>query len=416
LSGQALRAAALLTATLLGLAHPAQAQEAIFGRDTVHGLVELGWAAADGEQSFVDGGFGKTAFSGARAGGWKGEAQLSQAVVEWRPRFSFALGAVVSGQWQADVSPRLDLDEAYLQFKAPPAAEGRFSARAGIFYPPVSLEHGGIGWTTTDLLSASALNSWIGEEVKVGGIEASYARRLGEHTLTATAAAFGWNDTAGTLLSFRGWALDGLRAGPRTDFQLPPLSPFIGLRQADETYPMWEIDRRAGYYGRLEWRPPAPLALSAFYYDNRGDRTSVRELQWAWETRFANLGLAWDPDERTHIKAQAMGGETWMGYARPKIWADVRFRAAYLLAARDVGEDVASARLDWFDARSHNAMDDDDETGWAATAGWRHRLGAHADLLAELQHVASTRPARVLAGESSKQDQNVIHTALRLHF
>jgi hypothetical protein len=409
-------AVAGLAAALLGLGCPARAQEAIFGRDTIHGLVELGWAAADGEKSFLDNGFGKTPFSGAGDGGWKGEAQLSQAVVEWRPRFSFALGAVVSGQWQADVSPRLDFDEAYLQFKAPPTAGGRFSARAGIFYPPVSLEHGGIGWTTTDLLSASALNSWIGEELKVGGLEASYARRLGEHTLTATAAVFGWNDTSGTLLSFRGWALDGLRAGPRTDFPLPPLSPFIARRQADETYPMWEIDRRAGYYGRLEWRPPAPIVLSAFYYDNRGDRTSVREQQWAWETRFGDLGLAWDPQERTHIKAQAMTGETSMGFARPRIWADVRFRAAYLLATRDVGEDAATARLDWFDTRSRNAMDDGDETGWAATVGWRHRLGARTDLLTEAQHVDSKRPGRVLAGEAPKQAQNVVHTAVRLHF
>jgi hypothetical protein len=410
------RSAAALAAAVLGLAHPARAQEAIFGRDTVHGLVEIGWAAADGEKSFVDGGFGKTPFSGSRDGGWRAEAQLSQAVVEWRPRFSFALGAVVSGQWQANVTPRFDLDEAYLQLKAPPTSGGRFSARGGVFYPPVSLEHAGLGWTTTDLLSASALNSWIGEEVKVGGLEASYERRLGEHTLTATAAVFGWNDTSGTLLSFRGWALDGLRTGPRSEVELPPLSPFIASRQADETYPMWEIDRRAGYYGRLEWRPPAPLAFSAFYYDNRGDRTSVRELQWAWETRFANLGLAWDPQEGTHIKAQAMRGETWMGYARPRIWADVRFQAAYLLATRDVGEDAASARLDWFENRTHNAMDDDDETGWAATAGWRHRLGDHADLMTEVQRVQSKRPARVLAGENPRQVQDVVHTALRLHF
>jgi hypothetical protein len=45
-----------------------------------------------------------------------------------------------------------------------------------------------------------------------------------------------------------------------------------------------------------------------------------------------------------------------MGYAKPRIWADVRFRAAYLLATRDVGEDAASARLDWFDARSRDAI------------------------------------------------------------
>lgn len=395
----------------------AQAREAIFGRDTLHGLAELSWAGTDGQRSWVQGGFGKNAVPGG-GDGWRGTAGLSQAVVEWRPRFGFGASAVISGQWQADVHSKLDLDEAYLKLKAPPNPYGRVSARVGYFYPPVSLEHGGLGWTTTDLLSASALNSWIGEEVKVGGVEVSLGRRFGDHEVTATAAVFGWNDTSGTLASLRGWALHGLRTGVQTEFALPPLTPFLRPRQADSTYPAWEIDKRAGYYARLEWRPPAPVAISAFHYDNHGDRIAERDLQWAWQTRFSALSALWTPDEATRIRAQALTGRTWMGYAAPETWADVGFRAAYVMATRDVGTGAASLRIDAFDTHDHTRakLDAADEHGWAITGGWRRPLTAWADLFVEAQEIASKRPGRALAGEAAKEDETVLQTAVRLHF
>ena len=411
-------AGALAAGLLLFSANASLAQESLFGRDTLHGMVEIRAGAADGEQSWTKGGFGKTALSGSGDGGWNGTAGVSQAVVEWRPRFSFAASAVISGQWQADVGPKFDFDEAYLKLKAPPGANDRLSARVGLFYPPVSLEHSGIGWTTTDLLSASALNSWIGEEVKVGGAEVSWRRRFGDHELTATAAVFGWNDTSGTLLSFRGWTLDDVRTGARTEFPLPPLSPFIARRQDDETYPNWEIDQRPGYYLRLEWRPPAPVALHVFHYDNRGNRTGERDLQWAWETRFTELGMTWAAGPSTTIRAQALSGRTWMGYAYPQTWVDMSFRAAYLMAIHDIGDGAVSARVDAFGATDHGdrSRDDNTESGWAATVGWRRRLTDWADLLVEAQHLESDRPARRLAGEGPEQVQNLLQSAVRLHF
>src|SRR5262249_54108024 len=132
------------------------------------------------------------------------------------------------------------------------------------------------------------------------------------HEVSATGAVFGWNDTSGTLLSFRGWALHGVRTGLHTEFTLPPLTRFMRRRQDDGTYPAWEIDHRPGFYGRLEWRPPAPVVVQVFHYDNRGDRTSERDLQWAWQTRFSTVSLLWTPDAGTKIRAQALSGRTWM--------------------------------------------------------------------------------------------------------
>ncbi|MGZ6016711.1 MAG: hypothetical protein ACXWKM_13290 [Phenylobacterium sp.] len=396
------------------LGAPAFAQSDIVSPDTFHGLVEVRAGAADGERAWLDGGFGKTSVSGG------GSADLSQAVLEWRPKFGFAVSGVVSVQAQARTDPGVDLDEAYLQLRAPPSELGRLSARIGVFYPPVSMEHDGVGWTTPDMLSASALNSWIGEEVKVGGAEVSWRQDFGGHELEATGAVFGWNDTAGTLLTFRGWTLGETRAGVRIDYDLPTLSTFARQFQVEETYPFRELDRRVGYYARLEWRPPAPVAFNAFYYDNAGDRTAHdSDGQWAWETRFFNAGVRWEPTAEVKVLAQAMTGYTREGHAPPGgVWFDADYQAAYLLASRRLGDDAISGRVDAFRVRDRTfrRIDDNQENGWAATASWRHRLAPHIDLIAEAQHVDSKRAARRLAGEDPKQDQNVLQTALRLSF
>ena len=89
-----------------------------------------------------------------------------------------------------------------------------------------------------------------------------------------------------------------------------------------------------------------------------------------------------------------------------------------MLGERDLGLDALSGRLDWFETndRTLQDVDDNNETGWAVTGAWRHRLAPHADLLFEAMHVSSKRPARVLAGEGAKQSQTVLQSALRLSF
>jgi hypothetical protein len=409
-----------LTAFAVAAALSGAARAEVLSAEAVHGFAEATFGASGGERSWLDGGFGKTSLSGDRSGGLKVEPRLSEAAIEWKPRFNFAVSAVLVAEAQPQLDPAFDVTEAYLALRAPPSRAGRLSARIGYFYPPVSLEHDGVAWSTPDMLSASALNSWIGEEVKVAGAEGALRRSFGAHELAATAAVFGWNDTSGTLLSFRGWALHGVKAGWSTHFDLPPLSPYMAARQGAETYPRLELDHRAGYYGRIEWRPPAPVTIEAFYYDNVGDRVAVNsELQWAWETRFFNLGVRWDMDERTTILAQALNGETLMGYRTPGgLWVDMGFHAAYVLARRQIGEDAISGRLDWFETndRTLQDLDDNDETGWALTAAWRKRLAPHADLLFEAQHVASRRPARALAAEPALRTQTSLQTALRLSF
>jgi hypothetical protein len=397
-----------LVGAMLALSCGAGAHAQVLAPEAFHGLVEVRGAVADGERSWVREGFGKTDVSGA------------QAALEWTPRFNFAVSGVVTALAQSEASPKVDLGEAYLKARAEPTRVGRFSGRVGIFYPPVSMEHDGVAWTTPDMLTGSAINSWIGEEVKVVGAEGTYQGHIGGHQVEATVAVFGWNDTSGTLLSFRGWALHGVRTGVHTEFGLPPLSGFAAGFQAPDTYPFRELDNRPGYYGRLAWRPPAPVSFNATFYDNGGNRTAVdKDGQWAWETRFLNVGMTWEPSEDTKVLAQAMNGETLMGYKIPGgIWIDMGFRSAYVLATHRIGDDALSGRVDWFSTsdRTFQAIDDNEEHGWALTASWRHRLSPHANVILEAQHVESRRAARSLAGDAARQNQTQLQSALRLNF
>jgi len=231
---------------------------------------------------------------------------------------------------------------------------------------------------------------------------------------------FGTNDTSGTLLTFRGWSPHGVRSGMSTKFPLPPMSAFARRFQPRDTVPFLELDDRAGYYARIAWRPPAPVSFSAIHYDNAGNRTAVdTDKQWAWETRFTNLGMTWEPSETTKVIAQAMTGETIMGYRSPVAqWFDMGFRSAFVLASHQLGEDALSARAEWFDTddRSFVTVDNNNEKGWALTAAWRHRLIPHADVLVEAQHIASDRPSRAIVRESAKQNESVLQVALRLSF
>jgi hypothetical protein len=392
----------------------ARAQADLFSPDHFHGVADIRVGEASGERGWTEGGFGKT--------GLTNDLRLSvpRAAVEWTPELAISLEGHVTVQYEPKAGRKLDLNEAFLSWRAPPSPIGKAQVKAGIFYPPVSLEHTGATWTTPDTLSASAINSWIGEEVLVGGLEVSMRHDFGGHELSATGAVFGWDDTSGTLLAFRGWALHGLTTGADTRWKLPPLSTYMGYRQGPYTRPRLELDNRAGWYGKLEWRPPAPISVSAVYFDNSSNKTAVdSDLQWGWETRFTELGVKWEPAEDWTVLAQAIRGETQMGYREgPDLWVDVGYRAAYLMGQKKLGADTVSGRLDWFATsdRTIQNLDDNVEDGWAGTVAWRHHLARHLDLMLEAQKVHSSRNARPQAHELPHQNQTGLQAALRVSF
>jgi hypothetical protein len=225
---------------------------------------------------------------------------------------------------------------------------------------------------------------------------------------------------SGTFLSYRGWALHDLRVGMNSDLPLPPLSRSKVPFQGPINSPFWEVDQRAGYYARLDWQPPLPVTFNLFRYDNRGDRVSTRELQTSWRTRFWNAGAMAALGERSVLKAQALWGNTLVGPDTPfGIPTDVDFATAYLLVSREIGRGTLTARGDWFETHDNSfvASDNNNEDGWAGMLAYKHPVAPFADLIVELLHVDSARPARLAnAGIAADQAQTMIQTALQIGF
>ena len=412
----------LLALTLVcgALAGPraALAQVDLISSETVHGVADVRLSAADGEPSFTDGGFGKSRYGGTAGGGYQGRIELGEAALEWTPRLNWVWSAVIDAGYQPDQEHPIDLYQAYIAFKPVPTSDTRFSARFGYFYPPISLEHDARVWGVTDTITPSAINSWVGEEVKVVGAEATVSRDFAGQSLAATGAVFGYDDTAGTLIAFRGWALHDLKSQANGNFVLPPLPPDIADDQDSETYSTLEIDHRAGFYGKLQWRPAQPLMVEALYYDNRGDGTAVTpDEQWSWATHFTDIGASLQLDEHTRILAQALAGRTRIG-PTSQPYVDVVFSAAYALVTRDIGKGALTGRLDLFQTSDHAPLPltGEGERGWALTGAWRYPLTDLLDLRLEAMRIESTRPSRILAGEPAHQVQTVLQSSLRLSF
>ncbi len=403
------------------LADPVQAGDFdLISPETIHGVIDLRAAAADGEPSFTDGDFGKARYGGAGNEGWTARGQIAEAGLEWRPRFGWNWSATVDVAYQPGQERKIDLIQAYVTYKPAPTTATNFSVRAGLFYPPISLEHDAPLWGVTNTITPSAINSWVGEEVKVAGVEVTVTHEFGDRQLSVTGGVFGADDTAGTLLAYRGWALHDLKSQLGGSFALPPLSPFSSIVQDQDSYSTREIDGRTGHYERIEWRAGNGVDLHIFHYDNRGDRTSVdAEEQWAWDTAFTEGGVRVKFDERTRALFQAMGGRTRDGFPTGRgLFADVSFAAAYALVARDVGADTLTARADAFQIVDHTRRPNDNasEHGWAMTGAWRRPITRNLDLRVEALHVWSDRPSRVLALGTPVQAQTVIQTSLRFTF
>jgi hypothetical protein len=227
---------------------PASASDVrLFTPDTLELNADVRIVAVDGEKGWLDRGFGKLRSGGD--GELRLRPQLGNANLVWQPQLSWSVSATVVAAVQGGARTRAGISQAYLSFRPMRSSTGSAtSARAGLMWPPVSLEHAGADWHVVDSITPSAINSWIGEEVRPAAVEATLATVLGEQRVRVTVAGFAANDTAGTLLSFRGWALHDRTTLAFNAFPLPPLEGPISTIQGPNTHPL--IDLHGGFAHR----------------------------------------------------------------------------------------------------------------------------------------------------------------------
>jgi hypothetical protein len=407
-------------AALWAVPASAQSDLKLFTPDNFELSGDVRLVGVDGEQSWVNGGFGK--LRSGSDGDWRLQPQLGNVNLVWKPQFTWSLGATIVGSVQGGQRTDAGLSQAYLTFRPMRSSKVAISARAGLMWPPVSLEHEGADWHVKDSITPSAINSWIGEEVRPLAAEANLGFSVGANNIRVTAALMAANDTSGTLLTLRGWALHDRTTLASRAQPLPPLDYLVGY-QAPFTHPLLDVHagfaHRPGYYAKLAWQPPLPVRVEFFHYDNRANPENVnKDVEWGWRTHFDNVGAVAELGSGAELKAQVLQGRTLMGFAMPeRRWIDSRFRSAFVLLTRPFGSIRLTARVDAFGTRNVGSIVDEDynDRGWAgmiaAKREWQHFAG-----LIELLHVSSRRDGRDNLALDPRQRQNQVQAEVRMHW
>ena len=368
----------------LALAGPAAAMEFSFDA-----YVDARLVLPSGERSWVDGGLGKFRFGGAQP---SPNFRIAEAVGQATLAIDDELHAISVLRLEPEQPSGLDILETYLSWR--PAAHGawRWSAKAGAFFPPVSIENDDLGWSSPYTLTPSAINSWVGDELRSIGGEGSLTWSGDAGAATLTGALICCNEPAGVLIAERGWTLDDRPMGLLERVRVPDATAALyGMPVPSRTGMFENIDGQAGWYAQFKWSRADWGEAGVLYYDNRADPAATTTRDSAWHTRFWSLSLRSRLAGAT-ILAQAFSGDTAIGAPAYATY----FRAAYLLASYDLGDWRLSARGDIFQVRNAGGASLMDEDGSAATAAVLWSAKSWLRLGAELIALDSRRPERVL--------------------
>jgi hypothetical protein len=396
----------------------AEQENSAFPDMEVHGLLDLRYMHPDGEHTWLDGDLGKLSYDNGKSG--SNIFNLEQAALQIQTRFDWDWLANLTAKYSDRQTNPIDLSEAMLQFKPVSTSALRFSSRIGAFMPPISMENTGTGWTSPYTLSSSAINSWVGEELKVFGGEAQLSYQLNEvEKIAVFASGFGNNDTAGVLLAWRGWTLDNYTATFNDSYAIPTQTGLTGFfpKQALNTRPFVEVDNRPGYYVGLSLEHLEFAKFRAMYYDNRGDPSVVKNGQYAWHTRFGSAGLKLFLPWEMELISQAMFGSTQMGKLIGTLNAvDTTFWSESLLLSKRIGAHRFSVRFDQFGASGDDYLPQDptSENGYAWTCNYNITLYENHQINFEMSNIYSDRASRLSAGQAAQQTETLWQVAYRL--
>jgi hypothetical protein len=394
---------AQLGALLLALgAIPAAAQDF-----SLHGMVDARAVSAPEETSWVDGGLGKTRF-----GGDDRALQFGSGVLVGSAQVTPSLLLTSTVQYVTTGGGEFSALEAYLRYRPVSTTPWRWSVKAGEFFPPISLENEGIGWTSPWTLTPSAINSWVGEELRTFGVEARVEHRGEGQTFEAGAAAFWANDPAGELLSARGWSLSDLTTGVGAKLREPDADAIASGDPVPARFdPFQEIDHRVGWHADLTWRAPSLGRVTLLRYDNNADASTHTDV-YSWHTYFWSLAGQTNVGG-VELIAQGMTGSTDIDPSS-FFHGETHFHAAFLLAGYDIGRWRPALRFDAF--ALHDVPPGISEHGNAVTGALSWRPRDWLRITGEVLRVDSWRNQREAEGHSARSIGTQVQLAARVYF
>lgn len=227
----------------------------------------------------------------------------------------------------------------------------RLRLTEGAFFLPTSRENVDALWETPYTITPSALNSWLGEELRPVGVDAAYTLR---RQWTAGITLFTGNDTLGSFPAVRGWAL-------RDHWAL--LGEHLPVNHEYFTSVSAETDHRLGFAARGRWNNDHATAQLT-HLDNRSDALDHGEL-FNWATRFDIAGGDYTIGDWT------VAAEYGWGTTDIIIEGEGRFRsdisASYLLVSRRLANGRLSLRGDAY------SVNEDDDYALTAAYFWSPR-------------------------------------------
>ncbi|MEM8499988.1 MAG: hypothetical protein AAF542_18345 [Pseudomonadota bacterium] len=399
-----LRIPVTLIGCLLFISSIARAEQSPWSVDA---MVGLRFDSGDTRQSWLNGGLGKFRFD---------DSSESTPVFDnlalglaYKPSLTTSVHAELF--YHDDPDGDVALTQAFWQYKPLTSSRWRSRYRAGIFHAPFSLENRGKFWVSTYTTRPSVINSWLGEELRTIGIEGIWTWRpstQSSNKYSVIAAVFGFNDPAGSMLSWRGWVNHNRQTGVGETLPLRDLPAFADgqpfQQQAVEFEPFKEVDNRVGGYLGIEWRRSRSLRVQAVYYHNNADPRTIEDGQYGWRTQFSQLAVHWRFAQQWELLSQWMWGSTVMG----KFGVDNDFDAAYVMLAKTLQRKhrlaLRAERFSVDDKDYLGVLDPNDEEGWAATVAYSFMPIKQLSLSLDYTHNdwsrASARPTRIAWEES----------------
>jgi hypothetical protein len=354
------------------LAPPAVAQYDVEAEERVwlRALLDFRIARGPDVPGWTDAGPGKIRFGGrATDSGFERatRAELALLAVE--------LGATLPGDLRAQVQVNVQHDiagdyepwlvEALLRKEWGDEGSG-FGLQLGAMTVPFALEHGGPAWTPEHTISASALNTWLWEELTVAGIEGEWWRESpGGLRLGLLAGAGAGPDLFGRLLALRGWTMGDNLAGVNGDLPVPDGTRTDLFEERDDRPALYALATLGDANERVT------LSLGAI--DNRGDQSEPG----VWHTQLGTIGATLHPHPNVDVVLQYLEGEARV--AEPDNDSDLS--AYYGLVSFRHGDHRLSLRYDDFRVEDVDGGNPTDERGEALTVayfhhwGLRHRVG-----------------------------------------
>jgi hypothetical protein len=337
----------------------------------VTGYVSARGISASGPRSWLEGRWGRLE-GGDDRNDVLGVAQLG---IDWAPSKFFDVHVSGAGRRDAEESGGTSggIVEAYVDGRAFVGLD-EIQLRAGQFFLPTSRENKDPLWASPYTIQFSALNTWIGQEVRPIGVDLEWRHITGRgHAVTTAATAFRGNDSMGALLGWRGWSVGSRLSTYGETVPLPPLASlttFFHDQRRDGTKPFGQdLDGKTGYSGRVRYSVPSRANVQYAYVDNNGDR-ALHRGEYAWRTKFHLFGAELGDPDVFSAAAEYMRGSTGMGFAQGFVQAD--YYATYLLVSRKYGRHRWTARYELFNTEEQDfsLAESNDEHGRSWTLTW----------------------------------------------